>query len=113
MLQQRRRDSRSQEAAAWRNLTKSRRWQQARAAFLEEHPLCERCTEAGRVTAATVVHHRIAHKGDLDLFWDRANWQSLCFPHHDIDAQSEERTGFSKSIGADGWPVDPMHVVNR
>jgi len=24
------------------------------------------------------------------LFWDSANWQGLCKPHHDIDKQREE-----------------------
>lgn len=29
---------------------------------------------------ATLVDHRIAHKGDQRLFWDVANWQPSCKP---------------------------------
>lgn len=85
------------------------RWRKARAAFLATHPLCERCTKMGRTTAATVVNHRIPHKGSLALFWDQANWESTCKPHHDSTIQSEERTGFVKGNDASGRPLDPAH----
>jgi 5-methylcytosine-specific restriction endonuclease McrA len=62
------------------------RWQQARARFLAEHPLCQ-CQECDdgrkRVMPATVVDHRIPHRGDLDLFWDRSNWQAMSKACHD------------------------------
>ena len=64
------------------------------------------CQREGRVTAATVVDHKIPHKGDQRLFWDPANWQSLCKPHHDRDKQREERGRF-QAVGADGWPETP------
>jgi len=51
--------------------------------FLVEHPLCQQCHAEGRTTAATVVDHVRPHKGDHALFWDLANWQALCKPHHD------------------------------
>ena len=57
------------------------RWQQARAAYLAEHPLC--CLCLPRAVAATVVDHIIPHRGNDDLFWDPANWQPLCKPCHD------------------------------
>ena len=25
-----------------------------------------------------MVDHKVAHKGDMKLFWDRANWQPMC-----------------------------------
>jgi 5-methylcytosine-specific restriction protein A len=34
------------------------RWQKIRAAFLSAHPLCELCKRAGRLTPATLVHHK-------------------------------------------------------
>jgi len=65
-------------------------WQQARAIHLRQHPLCVYCEEEGRVTAATVVDHRIPHRGDQTLFWDRKNWQSLCKACHDGRKAREE-----------------------
>ena len=46
------------------------------------HPLCAECQRHGRVTAATVVDHIIPHRGNMELFWDRDNWDSLCAPCH-------------------------------
>jgi 5-methylcytosine-specific restriction protein A len=36
-----------------------RMWKRVRAAFLAEHPLCEMCAAEGRLTPATLVHHRV------------------------------------------------------
>ena len=66
------------------------KWQKARLRFLGEHPLCVMCEKQGRITVATVVDHKIPHKGDQELFWDESNWQSLCKPHHDRDKAEEE-----------------------
>lgn len=67
-------------------------WQKARARFLREHPLCVMCEQERptRVTAATVVDHKIPHRGDKVLFWDESNWQPLCGPHHSSDKQRQE-----------------------
>jgi len=58
------------------------RWEKARKAYLAKHRLCVECERLKRVTLATVVDHIVPHRGDMDLFWDRANWQGLCEPHH-------------------------------
>lgn len=63
------------------------------------------CEAEGRTTAASVVDHIKPHRGDQALFWDRANWQPLCKPHHDRDKQREERGSLIVTIGEDGWPV--------
>lgn len=67
------------------------KWQQARAQFLREHPLCVMCQAVGRVEAATVVDHITPHRGDQSLFWRRSNWQALCATHHSRDKQREEQ----------------------
>ena len=67
------------------------KWQKAREGFLRSHPLCVMCQADDRVTAATVVDHKIPHRGDQALFWDRGNWQSLCATHHSRDKQREEQ----------------------
>ncbi|CAB5708936.1 Uncharacterised protein [Delftia tsuruhatensis] len=66
------------------------RWQKARVTFLKAQPLCIRCQAEGRVEAATVVDHRIPHRGDQTLFWDTSNWDPLCATHHSRDKQREE-----------------------
>lgn len=94
-------------------------WQKAREGHLRSHPFCVMClvqmglaTEAdcrrafdGEAKAevmlvcaerglvvpwAHVVDHRTPHRGEQTLFWNRANWQSLCTPHHSRDKQRTE-----------------------
>jgi 5-methylcytosine-specific restriction protein A len=61
------------------NLTNSnRRFRWMRKAFLSRHPMCKVCG----VESATVLDHRIPHRGMAALFWDQANWQGLCKTCH-------------------------------
>jgi len=106
-------EQRSPEAEAYRALYRTARWGYCRRAQLARHPLCELCEQAGNVRAATVVNHRIPHKGDPVLFWDPANRQSVCKPHHDGPIQKAEGLGFSPAVNAGGWPIDPKHRANR
>lgn len=53
------------------------KWRRARAYYLSQHPLCVWC---GKI--ALVVDHITPHKGDMSLFWDINNWQSLCTSCH-------------------------------
>nr|WP_144292068.1 HNH endonuclease signature motif containing protein [Rhodoligotrophos appendicifer] len=62
------------------------KWDRARAAYLSDHRKCVFCGDP-----ASVVDHRIAHKGDQKLFWSRTNWQPLCGPCHNSTKQSLER----------------------
>ena len=55
----------------------STRWKQESEKYLEEHPFCEICGKP-----SYLVHHKIEHKGDKDLFWDKNNWQALCNSCH-------------------------------
>lgn len=65
----------------------TREWEKARAEFLRTYPYCAmRCGNL-----ATVVDHRIPHKGDKHLFWDRSNWQPLCAHCHNSHKQRHER----------------------
>ncbi len=105
-------DRRGREADAYRAWYRTARWRKRRTAQLRENPLCAKCLNKGIVTAATVAHHLIPHRGDAALFWN-GELQSLCAPHHDSNGQSEDRRGFSKEVGVDGWPIDPNHPANR
>lgn len=61
-------------------------WDKARKAFLQRHRRCALCW-----AEATVVDHRIPHRGDPALFWDKSNWQPLCQHHHNSAKQRIER----------------------
>lgn len=65
-------------------------WQKARAAYLAANPLCVHCQAEGRDELATVVDHVVPHKGDETLFWDEANWQSLCGTCHNRKTVMED-----------------------
>ena len=81
-------------------------WQRTRLRYLRDHPLCVMCTAHGEITAATVVDHIVPHRGDMDLFWDEANWQSLCKPHHDGAKRRQDITGKLPGCDVDGNPLD-------
>ncbi|ASP84363.1 HNH endonuclease [Sinorhizobium meliloti] len=101
-------DHRTEEAARYRRLYKLAIWRGKnglRERQLMRQPLCERCLLAEIVEVATVVNHRIAHRGDWDLFVDPSNHQSLCKPHHDSDAQLEDHGKTVISFDANGWPI--------
>lgn len=63
----------------------------------------------GQFVAATVVDHITPHKGDSALFWDKANWQSLCKRCHDSVKQAEEKSGTIRGCDLSGLPIDPRH----
>lgn len=80
-------------------------WRRAREGFLRKHPLCVMCQARGDLVPATIVDHKVPHKGDKALFWDRSNWQGLCKPDHDRKTATEdggwgrEGRGAVKSLG--------------
>lgn len=61
-------------------------WRKARAEFLRLFPWCT-CG-----APATTVDHKVPHRGDQRLFWDRNNWQPLCAHCHNSRKQRLERT---------------------
>lgn len=107
------RTQRSEQARAYRQWYKTARWRKLRKNQLAKQPFCRMCTEDGRKTLATVADHIKPHRGIEALFFSPRNLQSLCTEHHDRAKQSEERLGYSKAIGLDGWPTDERHPGNR
>jgi 5-methylcytosine-specific restriction protein A len=80
------------------------KWQKYRLLFLKSNPLCVHCQAEGRVKAATDVDHIIPHRGDMKLFWDESNYQSLCHSHHSEKTASEDSGfGHPRSEGR-GYP---------
>ena len=89
------------------HLYKTKRWQRFRAAHLAGEPLCVMCAKAGRLEAATVVDHITPHRGDLDLFWQHGNHQSLCAPCHSSTKQREDwLDAQANQVTLDGYRID-------
>jgi 5-methylcytosine-specific restriction endonuclease McrA len=74
--------------------------------------MCQNMTPP-RVTAATVVDHRVPHQGDQALFWDRSNWAALCQTHHNSTKQREEKQGQEIGCDSSGVPIDGKHHWNQ
>lgn len=104
---------RSPAAQAYHRWYGLKEWKVAREAQLAVQPLCERCLQSEDVTPATVVNHRIPHRGDWSLFIDPNNHESLCAPHHDSLVQREEARGYTIGSDVNGRPVDPGHPWNQ
>lgn len=99
--------------ADWHYLYKTKAWKELRLAQLQRQPLCVYCLAAGKDTAANVVDHIKAHKGDLFLFHEPSNLQSLCKVCHDAIKGTLERSGVLPGCGPDGLPLDPAHHWRR
>jgi 5-methylcytosine-specific restriction enzyme A len=98
----------------YKKLYMSRRWKAIREVVLARDKYrcqvknCGQFLQSGRNHArSAVVHHIEPHKGNLGLFYDLENLQAVCWTCHSGEIQSEEALGYSKTIGEDGWPVDP------
>lgn len=72
------------------------KWVRLRRDKLTNHPLCERCEDIGRVTAATEVHHIIPVENGLTkaekerLMYDPTNLRALC---HDCHVKTHTEMG--------------------
>lgn len=93
----------------WHHLYDTKRWKALRLYQLGMEPLCRLCKQVDRITAATVADHVIPHKGDVDLFFDGDNLQSLCKTCHDVTKSRQEHRGYVGGCDASGMPLDDKH----
>ena len=85
----------------------NKQWVKASAAWIKQYPFCVLCWAQGRINQGAedfavttqrnlVVDHITPHRGNVELFWDQENWQTLCRkPCHDGVKSSHERRGLS------------------
>ena len=66
-------------------------WKHLRGRQLMKHPLCDRCLSYGRSVPADHVDHVTPHRGDMTLFLDDTNLQSLCLPCHSWKTTQEQK----------------------
>ena len=90
-----------------------RRWRRRSKQFLAAHPLCRKHQEIGRTALAVLVDHIRPHRGDVELFWNEANWQGLCKTDHDAAKAELESTGRIRGCDVHGRPLDPNHHWNK
>ncbi len=94
------------------------RWKATRKRILKRDlHTCQQCgcglTDGKTHPRASVVHHKVPHHGDADLFWCADDdLEAVCKRDHDGALQQEEASGYSDRIGLDGWPVDARHPAN-
>jgi 5-methylcytosine-specific restriction enzyme A len=91
------------------HLYDSRWWKESRAYLLipgNQH--CLTCALKGIRTPANTVAHRIAHKGNVTLFWDRANWQPSC-----RECNSRQAVELEGGFGGVGSKVSGADVSGR
>lgn len=63
---------------------------------LLREPFCRECARHGQRTRAQVVDHITPHRGDMALFRDPANHQSLCKHCHDAKTMRERNENSKK-----------------
>jgi len=107
---------RSKDADQYRLLYNTKHWQSLRQLILTrdsftcQYKNCGTNLKAGRdCPDSAVVHHIVAHRGDLELFFEPDNLQAVCWACHSGPIQREEIHGFSTEISESGWPIDPRH----
>jgi 5-methylcytosine-specific restriction protein A len=88
-------------------------WRKVSRMQRQRQPLCEQCLQAGRLTAAELVHHKVPiTKATRHLMYDISILQSLCRQCH--EGVHGRARSYSHDIGIDGLPLDPRHpAYNR
>jgi 5-methylcytosine-specific restriction endonuclease McrA len=98
----------------------SQKWREAAKTFLARAENFGCACGCGR--HADMVDHKIAHKGDMKLFWDRSNWQPMnkvCNSRKAVLTEGafgnrrSSRPYGSPGCHADGTPRDPHHHWNK
>jgi 5-methylcytosine-specific restriction endonuclease McrA len=82
----------------WRAWYKTARWQKLRTEILKRDSW--RCQKTGALLIgkypapnSAVIDHKIPHRGDDELFWDRDNLQAVSKQYHDSEKQRLEKSG--------------------
>lgn len=79
----RRSEHRSEAAKEWHKLYKLDIWvKDLRPSQLAAEPFCRECAKVGLRVFAEEVDHITPHRGNMALFTDRRNLQSLCHSCH-------------------------------
>ncbi|MBT8046527.1 MAG: HNH endonuclease, partial [Pontiella sp.] len=83
----------------WQKLYNRAAWRKLRKMHLARQPMCQACQARGKITPGKVVDHIEPHRGELSLFLNAANLQTLCPSCHSRKTASTD--------GAFGNPSRP------
>ena len=92
------RDTRYSPDARVRRWYKSKRWQELREQVLvRDLYTCQHTgvllTGKAPAPDSPIVHHKVPHRGDEQLFWDINNLECVSKEYHDPEAQRMEKSG--------------------
>ena len=84
----------------------SKKWRKLRDIYLKEHPLCERCSAAGRAQIAEHVHHKIEldeknYKNPM-IALNPDNLEALCFDCHSKEHHQGDEIDQNLFFDSDG-----------
>lgn len=63
----------------------SKAWRVVRRMYLQDHPLCERCSQTLKPIVAVDVHHKQDRRLRPDLALDTENLEALCKSCHSTE----------------------------
>ena len=89
----------------YQKLLNSPRWKNIRRAYLQQHPLCERCEREGFVRSSVDVHHKRPVESAKTTYemerlaynMDGNNLEALCIPCH-IKTHQEMRSHTKEKV---------------
>ncbi|WP_375381741.1 HNH endonuclease [uncultured Sphingomonas sp.] len=93
-------------------------WRRLRLLRLRTEPLCEPCTQAGRIEVANTVDHRVPISAGGDAFPPLDGLASMCARCHSVKTARGVEAGAVRTnraiqprrgCDADGNPTDPAH----
>ncbi len=71
------------------------------------------CALCNRPTRRPHADHIEPHEGNIELFYDEGNIQTLCPTCHDGRKRIQENKGYSPACDENGIPIDNNHPWNR
>lgn len=77
------------ESERWHYLYLGSRWKRMRSEHLLNEPFCRECAKKGIRTKGNEVDHLVPHRGNLELFFDKKNLQTLCKSCHSRKTMAE------------------------
>jgi 5-methylcytosine-specific restriction enzyme A len=78
----------------------SQAWRELRLDVLREAGY--RCVTPRCANPATIADHKVSHRGDAALFFDRQNLQAMCKPCHDLKTWRVDRKNRRRAHAAAG-----------
>jgi 5-methylcytosine-specific restriction protein A len=85
-------EQQASDSAPWRTLYTTPRWRKLRKAILlRDLFTCNSCRRLEGDSSLLVADHIRPHRGNMLLFWDESNLQTLCKTCHDTLKRKEEQ----------------------